>query len=163
MQQQTRSSDRKRRSVGLALAAGVALMLAGCESATGASDVTMVELVQSFGFCPPDAYCTTRLRVADQQAVVTLESRSGQSLESRTELSASDADSLAETAASTRFEGVGPVIGCPDCADGGAESLSVTADGETRTVTFEYAARVAELEPLLGQMRSLLARTRPMP
>jgi hypothetical protein len=41
--------------------------------------------------------------------------------------------------------------------------LSVTADGETRTVTFEYAARVAELEPLLGQMRSLLARTRPMP
>ena len=59
------------------------------------------------------------------------------------------------------FEQLAPVLGCPDCADGGAETLSATISGEHETVTFEYNARVEELEPLLGRMRTLAERLRP--
>lgn len=161
MEERGRGASRKSLLAGVALAVG--LTLAGCDSGTSASDVSVVELVQSFGFCPPDAYCTTRLRVASGQAIVTLESRASGNLVSRRQLRADEASAIARSAAATRFDGVASVIGCPDCADGGAESLSVTAEGRTRTVTFEYDAQVAALEPLLGQMRSVMATTRPMP
>jgi hypothetical protein len=60
-----------------------------------------------------------------------------------------------------RFDDLEPVLGCPDCADGGAETLSATISGEHETVTFEYNARVPELEPLLDRMRTLAERLRP--
>jgi hypothetical protein len=145
------------------LAALVPLVLAmgACETATGASDVSAVEWSSSFGFCPPTAYCTTRLRVTGRHAVLTLESRESATVRIEEQLGAADADSLAEAAARARFDGLPPVIGCPDCADGGAETLTVVADGAERTVTFEYNARLDALEPLLGRMRSLTERLRP--
>ena len=151
------------RGMRLATAAALALAAVGCDTGLDPSDVSQVELVESCGFCPPTSNCTTRQRGMGRQAVVTLESRAGGTLETSRSLRADEADAIARSAASTRFEGVGPVIGCPDCADGGAESLSVTADGQTDKVTFEYGAQVAELEPLLGQMRAVLATTRPVP
>lgn len=148
----------------LALAAAVALTMGACgESTSGASDVTRVEWSASFGFCPPAAYCTTRLLVTGTEAVVTLESRESPTLRNIVQLDGDEADSLAHAAALARFEGLGPVIGCPDCADGGAETLMVTAAGRRRTVTFEFNASVRELEPLLSQTRSLAARIRPIP
>jgi hypothetical protein len=149
---------------GAAAVAGLCLALAsaGCgDSGVRPDDVSLVEWTSSFGFCPPDAYCTTRLRVTGQKAVVTLESRQSPEITRTETLSASEADAIAAAAAQVRFDGIGNVIGCPDCADGGAESISVTADGTTRTVTFEYDAKVEALEPLLTRARTLVARIRP--
>lgn len=138
------------------------LLLSACgESTTGASDVSFVEWTSSFGFCLPTAHCTTRLRVTGGQAVLTLESRESPAVRTETQLTAAEADALAVAAARARFAGLGPVIGCPDCADGGAETLTLIVGGEQRTVTFEYNARLDPLEPLLGQMRSLVERLRP--
>ena len=153
-----------RKTIGAALAAVMALAMGACaEGPSGAGEVTLVEWTSSFGFCPPSAYCTTRLRVSGVDAVVTLESRESPTVRRSVQLSAAEADALARAAAEARFEGLGPVIGCPDCADGGAETLSVTAGGEQDTVTFEYNASVARLEPLLSQMRGLVERLRPTP
>lgn len=149
-----------RRSV-LAALVPLALAMGACESATGASDVSSVEWSSSFGFCPPTAYCTTRLRVTGRQAVLTLESRESLTVRIEEQLGAAEADSLAEAAALARFDGLPPVIGCPDCADGGAETLTVVTEDGERTVTFEYNAPLDALEPLLGQMRSLTERLRP--
>jgi hypothetical protein len=152
----------RRRWVPVSLAVAVALSTGACgESANRPSDVSLIEWSSSFGFCPPTAYCTTRLRITGTQAVLTRESRQSPPLSETTQLSASEADALARAAAQVRFEGLGPVIGCPDCADGGAETVSVTAAGQQRTVTFEFNADVDALEPLLGQLRSLVARLRP--
>jgi hypothetical protein len=140
----------------------LALSIGACgESTTGASDVSFVEWTSSFGFCPPTSHCTTRLRVTGRQAVLTLESRESPPLTTTTQLSVAEAETLAGAAARARFDGLGPVVGCPDCADGGAETLTVMVAGEQRAVTFEYNARLDPLEPLLGQMRSLVERLRP--
>ena len=149
------------RSLILVGLAGLALSTGACdESPTGASDVSFIEWQSSFGFCLPTSYCTTRLRVTGREAVLTLESRELPPLTTQTELTVAEADALAEAAAQARFAGLGPVVGCPDCADGGAEMLTVMVGDEQRSVTFEYEARLDPLEPLLGQMRSLVARLR---
>jgi hypothetical protein len=49
-------------------------------------------------------------------------------------------------------------IGCPDCADGGAEWLELTYQGQTRRVTFEHGRPVAEIAPFLAQVRQLRER-----
>jgi hypothetical protein len=142
----------------IALASGAC---ADSDNGVRPDDVSLVEWTSSFGFCAPSAYCTTRLRVTGQQAVVTLESRQSPTITRSETLSTAEADAIAAAAAQVRFEGLGSVIGCPDCADGGAESISVTADGKVSTVTFEYNASVAGLEPLLSRTRTLVARIRP--
>lgn len=154
----------RHRPASMALVVGLALSMGACaQKATGASDVSLVEWTSSFGFCAPTAYCTTRLRVTGTQATLTLESRESPARKYNAQLSASEASALGRAAAQAGFDGLGPVLGCPDCADGGAETLSVTAAGKQRTVTFEFNATVAPLEPLLGQVRALSERLRPSP
>ena len=140
--------------------APLALSIGACESTTSASEVSFIEWNSSFGFCLPTSYCTTRLRVTGRQAVLTRESRELPDVTTETQLTVAEADALADAAARARFAGLGPVVGCPDCADGGAEALTVMVGDEQHTVTFEYEARLDALEPLLGQMRSLVARLR---
>ncbi len=163
MQMSSRAGHLGSRLIAVALLP-LALSIVACgESTTGASDVSFVEWESSFGFCPPTSYCTTRLRVTGRQAVLTRESRVSPPLTTETQLTAAEADALAEAAARARFDGLPPVVGCPDCADGGAEMLTVMVANEQRDVTFEYNARLDALEPLLGQMRSLVERLQPAP
>ena len=49
------------------------------------------------------------------------------------------------------------VIGCPDCADGGAEWLEVKAGRNVRRVTFEYNHVPDQLKASVEQIRKLAA------
>ena len=68
---------------------------------------------------------------------------------------------IARLAAGTRFNGLPPVIGCPDCADGGAESLTITNSDASRTISFDYNAPIAQAQPLLERVRALRERMTP--
>ena len=49
-------------------------------------------------------------------------------------------------------------IGCPDCADGGAEWLEIDlANGKTHKVTFEYNKEPALLKTYIIKLREMLA------
>ena len=47
------------------------------------------------------------------------------------------------------------VVGCPDCADGGAEWLEIEDETGTKRVTFEYGKGPAEVKALVDQLRTL--------
>lgn len=47
-------------------------------------------------------------------------------------------ESLTSSINFDNFKDLDAIIGCPDCADGGAEWIEITSDGETHKVTFEY-------------------------
>ncbi len=49
------------------------------------------------------------------------------------------------------------IIGCPDCADGGAEWVEIEKDGVTRRVTFEHGASVPAIQGLIDKLRLLRA------
>lgn len=47
-------------------------------------------------------------------------------------------------------------IGCPDCADGGAEWLELGFENEVKRVTFEYMNEPEELKKLIPSLRELM-------
>lgn len=61
---------------------------------------------------------------------------------------------LQTTADFSTLEQMDEVYGCPDCADGGAEWVTMTLSGRIETVKFEYGAK---LEPLAGLLELLRA------
>ncbi|MGH9419952.1 MAG: hypothetical protein ACRD3J_08265, partial [Thermoanaerobaculia bacterium] len=75
-------------------------------------------------------------------------------------LSAGEWQEIAQLAADARIGALPDTIGCPDCADGGAESLTIAGATE-RTITFEHGARIEEVQPLLERVRALRTRLTP--
>jgi hypothetical protein len=153
------------RTLGLVAAFVAALGLAACDGGTMASGgVTKVVSTTSFGMCV--GYCKTRLELMAGKAVLVREpgGRGEPTLpvERKEEaLNASEWDEIARLAAAAKIESLPEVIGCPDCADGGAESLSIVGTGRNKTISFDHGANIKEAQPLLDRVRAI--RTRMMP
>lgn len=113
-------------------------------------------------------YCTTRLEISPGRAVLVRQARGGrgapQGLPDQrfaAGLTSEEWDAFAALAANTDLSGLPSVIGCPDCADGGAESLTIEGNGQPQTVTFEFNASIAQAAPLLERVRALRTRLTP--
>ena len=144
-----------------------ATVLGACAGAPAApADIRQVVSTTSFGMCV--GYCTTRLELSEGQAVLIREARGGRGApqglpEQRISavLTPDEWQEIERLAANANLSGLPAVIGCPDCADGGAESLTIAGAGEPRTVSFEYGAAVAQAQPLLDRVRAVRARLMP--
>ncbi len=150
---------------GFSAALALALLTLGpaCAGAPAASqEVRQIVSTTSFGMCA--GYCTTRLEVSDGQAVLVRQARGGRGALEMPEqriaktLTPDEWRAIARLAETTELDDLPPVIGCPDCADGGAESLSIVRSSDTRTVTFDHGARIEQAQPLLDRLRDLRAR-----
>ena len=51
------------------------------------------------------------------------------------------------------FKNLNEVIGCPDCADGGAEWVEIFKNGSKHKVTFEFGRAPKEIESLVTILR----------
>lgn len=150
--------------VGIAVVA--ALSLAACESGvTQAGGVTKIASTTSFGMCA--GYCKTTLEISEKEAVLTREPwgrGAGANLPLQrfsAPLTPQEWQDFAADAAASRIDGLPETIGCPDCADGGAESLTIVSAKGTKTITFDHGAAIAEAQKLIERVRAL--RTRMMP
>lgn len=140
----------------------LSLLLAGCqeEGQAAADEQTLVRVVSttSFGMCV--GYCSTRLEITESEAVLTRQGRGGRGAVElpddviRASFDVGEWTEIKRLAAEAKFEGLGPVIGCPDCADGGAESLTVETSDGIASVSFEYGAKVEGLSGLLEKVRA---------
>ena len=144
----------------------VAFGLVACESgAVKSAAVTKVSSTTSFGMCA--GYCKTTLEISEKEAVLKREPwgrGAGSGLPPQrftTPLSAQEWQDIASAAEAAKIDALPETIGCPDCADGGAESLTIVAAKGTKTITFDHGAAIAEAQPLLDRVRAL--RTRMMP
>lgn len=152
--------------VGVAVAA---LFGAACQSGAGdasaAAGITKITSTTSFGMCV--GYCTTQLDIADGESVLTRIGRGGRGAATlpdqtlRRSLSSAEWQEFTQLASRARFQALPEVIGCPDCADGGAESLSIETAAGTQSVKFEYGATVEALMPLLDRVRKLREKLMP--
>ena len=146
-----------------------ALFVAACASAPTpepARDVSQIVSTTSFGMCV--GYCTTRLEISQGRAVLIREARGGrgapQNLPAQrftTVLTPDEWDQIQALAANANLASLPDTIGCPDCADGGAESLAITREGQSRTVSFEFGSSVPQADPLLQRVRALRQRLTP--
>lgn len=150
-----------------ALAAMAAMALVGCNGETTASGgVEKIVSTTSFGMCV--GYCTTRLEVSSTEAVLVRQARGGRGAPDgkpdqrfATPLAANEWAEISALAAATKIDALPDTIGCPDCADGGAESLSIVGPGRNKTITFDHGAAIKEAQPLLDRVRALRQKLTP--
>ena len=144
-----------------------AFFLSACASAPASApaDIRQIVSTTSFGMCV--GYCTTRLEISPGRAVLIRQARGGRGAPQNLPdqrfaavLSPDEWSEIERLAASTDLSGLPPVIGCPDCADGGAESLTIEG-GQPQTVSFEHNASIAQAAPLLERVRALRTRLTP--
>jgi len=145
-----------------------ALALAACAGAPApsASSVTRVVSTTSFGMCV--GYCATRLEITEGQAVLIREARGGRGAPQNSpaqrytaQLSASEWQEIQRLAANVDFDALPDTVGCPDCADGGAEGLTVEGPGGAESVSLEFRANIPQAQPLLDRVRVLRERLTP--
>lgn len=145
----------------------LAFALSSCASAASQpAGVTRVISTTSFGMCV--GYCTTRLEITEGQAVLIREARGGrgapQNLPERrytAQLSASEWQDIQRLAANVDFDALPATVGCPDCADGGAEGLTVEGAGGSESVSLEFRASIPQAQPLLDRVRAIRDRLTP--
>src|SRR5688500_4593040 len=131
-------------SIFLILAAGAGVR---CDSTTSASeDVSVIRTTTSFGFCL--GYCRATLEVT-AEGMVYIEEGTRQSnlptVRRTAPISATEWRELTEAVDREVIESLPATIGCPDCADGGAESVEVVAPDWRDEVTFEFNAALPQL------------------
>ncbi|WP_135211008.1 hypothetical protein [Vitreimonas flagellata] len=147
----------------LGLAAAL-FSLAACASAPApaSSEIRQIVSTTSFGMCV--GYCTTRLEISEGQAVLIRDGRGGRGGAQLPDqrftatLTPAEWQELQRLAAATDLSGLPATIGCPDCADGGAESLSINGAAPT---TFDFGATINQAQPLLQRVRALRERLTP--
>lgn len=146
-----------------------ALALAACASAPSASPpaVTRVVATTSFGMCV--GYCTTRLELSEGQAVLIREARGGRGVPTPAEptqrfsraLSATEWAEIQRLAAQADLDALPDVVGCPDCADGGAEGLTIEGPDGAESVSLEFRAEIPQAQALLDRVREIRAALTP--
>lgn len=145
----------------------LALALAACATAPAPSaSVTRVVSTTSFGMCV--GYCTTRLEITESQAVLIREARGGrgapQNLPAQryaTPLSAAEWQEIQRLASQADLTRVPDVVGCPDCADGGAEGLTIESGAGSESVSLEFRAELPAAQGLLSRVRGIRDRLMP--
>lgn len=147
------------------LLAAALLAVSACHQTSSSPDAPLgadvvLRAGTSFGHCL--GYCATELRVGPREAVLTRTSRDSlrnPPLTERLPLSAEEYEALVGRVDAAAVSALPEVIGCPDCADGGAEWIEVErAGGGRKRVTFEYGATVEPIAPLVARVRALRER-----
>ena len=132
----------------------LSLNFISCEKAS-VENVESISYGTSFGMCI--GYCVNNLSINGEKVTFS-KSKNGQTPDTKTctsPISASDLNAIKGLVDTDKVIKLPATIGCPDCADGGAEWVSVTAKGKTHKVVFEYGKAPAELAAVVVKLREL--------
>ncbi len=132
----------------------IALNFSSCEK-DGIENLENISYGTSFGEC--FGYCTNIISVSNENVVFT-KSKNGQTPDLKTcdsTISRADLEIIKTSLNESKVAKLPATIGCPDCADGGAEWVSITANGKTYIVVFEYGKAPAELAVAVTKLREI--------
>lgn len=115
----------------------------------------------SFGHCL--GYCLTETYI-DEGQVIVKKIRRGPDADTITNSSAISKEkinTIIDGVDFGQFENLPETIGCPDCADGGAEWLELTYGKTVKKVTFEYGDDIKGIAKAVNQLRKLTEELSP--
>lgn len=110
----------------------------------------------SFGMCV--GYCLNNVAIINSGKVTFTKSANGISPNTKTCTKAIgdfDFKALKALVSVAEFNQLPEVIGCPDCADGGAEWVALKLEGRLKKVTFEYGNAPEALKDLVVKLREI--------
>lgn len=128
-------------------------IICGCNNDSAPNNLTSIEYGLSFGFCV--GYCTQVVGVSPSQVSKTLTPQHDESLSEKTcTESINTFEQLIGKIDIPAFVLLDDIIGCPDCADGGAEWVEITTEDFTKRVVFEWNNEPSELAEILVDLRA---------
>jgi len=111
----------------------------------------------SFGFCA--GYCKADFVFTENLQALELKTHGRESdppdLFFEKDLDLSNWDRMIRSVNLDSFCSMDDVYGCPDCADGGMEYVTLECEGRDKTVRFEYGEVLPEIRDLLLEVRPL--------
>lgn len=120
-------------------------------------DLDVISYGSSFGMC--EGFCANELTIGKDKMTFS-EKQHRPKPDARTCTKPIDAEELAAIKKLLDIEKIAAlpeVIGCPDCADGGAEWVVVHADGKNYKIAFEYGKPPKELAAAVTKLKVLKA------
>jgi len=130
------------------------LSFAGCKK-DRINNLNSISYGSSFGMCV--GYCSNNLLISDLKLTFS-KSKNGQTTDTKTcskTISEADVNAIKNDLNMEKIAALPETIGCPDCADGGAEWIAINADGKQYKITYEYGKAPKELEAAVARLRLL--------
>ena len=130
------------------------LSFAGCKK-DRINNLNSISYGTSFGMCV--GYCSNNLFISDLKLTFS-KSKNGQATDTKTcskTISEADVNAIKNELNMEKIAALPETIGCPDCADGGAEWIAINADGKQYKITYEYGKAPKELEAAVARLRVL--------
>lgn len=135
----------------------------GCNDKENPENLTGIQEIRygtSFGECL--GYCRKTIAITPSEIEFTKQGwdLGGQLPDSsfRKPYAAVEWTSLTESIDLDGFLALDSVIGCPDCADGGAEWIEIVEEEKSHKVTFEYMDAPAEMSPYIDTIRNFMGK-----
>jgi len=120
-----------------------------------AGETVIIRSGTSFGMCI--GYCVKEIELVATSATFTKKSRPDPAkYPTRTctkSVSVNKAAELTSMAQFNEFRKLPETLGCPDCADGGAEYVEIQVGELRHRVTFEYGKTIPGFETLVKDLR----------
>lgn len=123
------------------------------------NDIVTIKHGSSFGMC--NGYCFNEYSYNESSAIKYSKGWGRTDLSNypdkfdTTDFSSKDWDKLLLTIDTAKFYALPEIIGCPDCADGGAEWVEIVTKDKTVKVTFEFGNNITEISGLLTLLREI--------
>jgi hypothetical protein len=135
-------------------------VLGGCTSISPQTEQVADDLTihtgTSFGMCV--GYCVSDYDFSGTSVTLTRKESSrvpkNPAKTCQTTISQADWNALKALANVDNFNKQPERIGCPDCADGGAEYIELQVGDQKHRVTFEYNSTIPGFEPLVEALRA---------
>ncbi|WP_167614113.1 hypothetical protein [Maribellus sediminis] len=135
------------------------LLLPACDQIVSddlAKDADYLKYGTSFGMCI--GYCTHEIQVTSNKIDFKKNGHNMEGLLPEVSLSAEIDQNywlpLVENIDFDAFKQLDSIIGCPDCADGGAEWIEIKHGGEVYKVIFEYMNEPDAVRSFIGYLRT---------
>lgn len=110
----------------------------------------------SFGMCA--GYCLNNIAIISSGEITFTKASNGINPSKKTctkSIEDAEVDALKALVNADSFKKLPETIGCPDCADGGAEWISLKLEGKVKKVTYEYGKTPDELKALVQKLREI--------
>ena len=126
-------------------------MFSQCQDEFQESAITSVTFGTSFGMCA--GYCTQIVTFSDNKVSKTVIPRLDPKLEEKTCTLPYDLNRITTLIDYEAFASLPETIGCPDCADGGAEWIEIATPEGTKKVTYEFQKEPDEVKSFINELR----------
>lgn len=136
----------------------ILILLTGCTEDDD-STTTIISSGTSFGECA--GYCVREIKISEDRLVYTASSwdtTNYPTLDTSVTITSAEWNDLLALVDLSAMQSYEDVIGCPDCADGGAEWIKVESAEGSKQITFEYGDSLDTIQPLIEQLRLLRAQ-----